>query len=222
MTNGTTESPEERLLKVIQKGGQDSAGGGETESPSAPRPAEEARARAGEPQPALTRKLTTVAARFSLRERELSGLNGVLFIIFAVFVALIVHKVVAGRPGIEHIEEEVRKIQQGETGRTDVALFKPLDEYRSAVSRRNIFMREVTPGAADARVLPAELEAYREKLSLVGIFRESGRKEVMIEDREAKKTYFIEEGGEFKGIRVKKIEKDKAVLEYGGKEFDLI
>jgi len=44
----------------------------------------------------------------------------------------------------------------------------------------------------------------------------------MIEDKAAKKTYFLKQGDKIKGVVVKNIFKDKVVLEYGSETIEFL
>jgi type II secretory pathway component PulC len=44
----------------------------------------------------------------------------------------------------------------------------------------------------------------------------------MIEDKAAKKTYFLKTGDEIKGMKVKAILKDRVILQYGEEEMELM
>jgi hypothetical protein len=44
----------------------------------------------------------------------------------------------------------------------------------------------------------------------------------MIEDQDAKKTYFLNQGDKIREFKVESILKNKVILSYGGKKIDLM
>ena len=60
-------------------------------------------------------------------------------------------------------------------------------------------------------------------LGLAGTYQgQDQRLEAMIEDKSAKKTYFLKEGDEIKGFKVKSILKDRVILQYGDQEIEIM
>ncbi len=104
---------------------------------------------------------------------------------------------------------------------------KALTAYMEKVRSRDIFKigRQASEDVArpdqEAAALKAKQENVLSKYKLVGISW-SDNPDAMIEDSEAKKTYFLKHGQVLPdGVKVQAIFKDKAVLNYEGAEVEL-
>ena len=104
------------------------------------------------------------------------------------------------------------------------SLMQSLPYYMEQVSKRDIFQL----GAVSAEIeeqavalLPPVTEDQTEKYSLVGIAM-SDRPEAMIEDTDLQRTYFVKRGQPLDNdVKVIAIFKDRVVLSYRGREFEL-
>jgi len=96
---------------------------------------------------------------------------------------------------------------------------KPLADYQEALALRNPFQLargEVTPPRApDAAVSP--LSKLTGTLSVVGMNR-GGTPEALVEDTQAKRTYFVKVGDQLNGMTVVSIDPQGVTVRYEGEE----
>lgn len=98
----------------------------------------------------------------------------------------------------------------------------PAGEYVKMSKQRDIFSREQNAAVKNTAVADKpDIARIKTDLQLVGIYF-SEKPEVIIEDKSEKKTYFLKEGGNIKGIKVKSILQDRVILESGGLEWELM
>lgn len=100
---------------------------------------------------------------------------------------------------------------------------KALSSYTDKVRTRDIF--KIGPQVPDEKQAaggpaPASAETKLAKYKLVGISW-SDSPDAMIEDTEAKKTYFLKRNQVIDGVKVQAVFKDKVVLRYGNSEVEL-
>jgi len=98
---------------------------------------------------------------------------------------------------------------------------KELSFYEEAVSRRDIFNPPAKGYAKSALDTAPKISELTKNLNLVGIYWGT-YPEAMIEDTEAKKTYFLKRGDPISGLRIKNILKDRIILEYQGEEMEFM
>lgn len=100
---------------------------------------------------------------------------------------------------------------------------KPFRYYASSIGSRNIFSPIVKdiPKTEQVEVkLSAEIDAIKARLNLLGIV--SGeRPQAIIEDKKAKKTYFLYKGDFISNAQVIEILQGRVRLKYKGEEFEL-
>ncbi len=219
-------SPEERLFKVIQEG----------KSSSGAKDFKKKRVRIGlrgirqffanlkpggivSEEPA---EAASVALPVKFQEIDLKVINRIFGFILAILIILLIYYVVNERPGVVKITDAISKIKLQTVKRKSIEAFKPLYFYTDEVKKRDIFR----PVAREAEKIKVEvkkpkLQELAKDLTLVGIYM--GRyPEVMIEVKGEEKTYFLKQGDEIKGIKIKVILEDRVILEYQGEEMDLI
>jgi type II secretory pathway component PulC len=95
--------------------------------------------------------------------------------------------------------------------------YKPLKVYIEEVKKRDIFR----PVQAAGTVAKFSLQGLTKDLVLSGIYQ-GKYPEAIIEDKTTKKVYFLKEGDEVKGLKVKSILKDRVILQYGEEEVELL
>lgn len=109
-----------------------------------------------------------------------------------------------------------------------IEAFKPLEDYLGEIQKKDIFhpfAKTPEPAPVVEEVKPVQagpsIKDLMKNLSLAGIY-EGKDMEAMIEDKELKKTYFVKQGDEVKGMKVKEILQDRVVLQLGDEEQDLL
>ncbi|PIV39144.1 MAG: hypothetical protein COS29_04160 [Candidatus Omnitrophica bacterium CG02_land_8_20_14_3_00__42_8] len=98
-------------------------------------------------------------------------------------------------------------------------VFKPAEFYLQDVRQRDIF--KIVPKDITGTTAESNLQVLTKDFNLAGIYM-GEYPEVMIEDKAAKKTYFLKQGDKIKGVVVKNIFKDKVVLEYGSETIEFL
>jgi hypothetical protein len=154
------------------------------------------------------RKINAILAFLTL-------LVGVYFIASSVFLAM---KLTA-LPSFSFKSESAAKIEILK----QASSLKALSFYADKIHTRDIFKigpkePEEKPSAGGAA--QASAESKLAKYKLVGISW-SDSPDAMIEDTEAKKTYFLKRNQVIDGVRVQAVFKDKVVLRYGNAEVEL-
>lgn len=167
------------------------------------------------------RKQPVARKKFSL---NLAMVNRMLMVCAgALFLYLVVDTVASAlqlsHPPILSARKEAR-------GQAAAPHSSPLNEsayYLQKVSARDIFKEGGRPEAPVQSEEPAPVEAnpLTASLSLVGISW-SANPDVIIEDKENKRTYFVKRGQNVgEGVKVEAIFKDHVVLSHDGREFEL-
>jgi hypothetical protein len=157
-------------------------------------------------------------------------INTVLYVILAVLIGGVGYEIIYARAKEAKIAEIVPVKQPASVVRAEpVEDFKPLETYLEDIKKKDIFHplapEPVAPVAVKETVpvVPAgpRINELMKDLSLAGIY-EGEHAEVMIEDKVQKKTYFLKEGDEIKGMKIKTILKDRVTLQLGTEEADLL
>jgi len=219
-------SPEERLFKVIQ----------ETKKPNAQSPVRRDRL------PLNLKGLKQVLGNFILKFRpgtqikepmarasfalpiklydiDFKKVIRVLWVILASLILLTAYYALK-KPNLSRVTSAVFEGGYQARGAKPIEAFKPLAFYAEQARKRDIF-HPVT--SAIKGIAGSGLQALTKDLCLAGIYQPIGKpSEVMIEDKAAKKTYFLKEGDEIKGMKVKAILKDRVILQYGEEEMELM
>jgi hypothetical protein len=102
-----------------------------------------------------------------------------------------------------------------------ITLLKELSFYEEAAARRDIFNPPAKGYAKSALDTSPRISELTKNLILVGIYW-GAHPEAMIEDAEAKKTYFLKRGDMVNGLRIRSILKDRIILEYQGEQMEFM
>jgi len=230
-------SPEERLFKVIQENkdsprpsmeGRDSPpknAGGEAdkiEKPAAPGGIKHffAGITGGKSGEALAGGGAFGGLSVKLQNVDPKTVNKALIVVLTALIILVVYYAVNKRYNIEKITGATLEIPTQNFRAQAIEDFKPAQFYIEEVKKRDIFH---PPGEKKIAVESAKptLKEMTKDFSLAGIYN-GAYPEAMVEDKAAKKTYFLREGDEVKGIKVKSILKDKVILRYGEEEVEIL
>lgn len=215
-------SPEERLFKAIQETNK-SAGQGLVHSDSKGLkrifgnvfrkfiPAAQIK------DAALT--ASSIIPPVKLHHTDLKKVNEGLSVVLAI---LIISSIYYGlrRPNLSAISGVVSAGSYQAKSANAIAPLKELAFYAEQVKKRDIFHPAANgiKGAANSN-----LATLTKDLGVVGIYQPLDKPpEAMVEDKTAKKTYFLKEGDEIKGMKVKAILKDRVILRYGEEEMELM
>lgn len=156
-----------------------------------------------------------VVHNLKLVNKALGGLAVIL-------AALLITDIITPTHSIEKLYASASALGNWQFQKELITPLKPFSYYEEAVNTRDLF-NPVPKTSADGLIVPGDLrlqEAVKD-LSLVGIYW-GKRPEVMIEDKTAKKTYFLKQGDEIKGIKIKEILKDRVTLEYLSEKAELL
>ncbi len=170
----------------------------------------------------LTKGIGRLLTRLSngLREPNLKALNKIFFILSVVLLGYSVAGFVFGRPDIKEVYEKSRLMEWKQSGQEAISDVRPFLHYLEVVRRRNIFSPIVLKEAEKPEAKKKRLQEMVKDLSLVGI---SWDKEpvAMIEDKKAKKTYFLKKGQKINKFKIEDILKDRVILRFGGEKIEL-
>lgn len=220
-------SPEERLFKAIQEGKQSPA-----QDPSVPLRAEPPKA-AGLSN--LKSRISSILLRFRsaapynaslikessfrIEDIDLKLVNKGLCVILSLLMLLMVYYALK-RPNLTKITGSVFEAGYQIRNSKPIDTFKPLTFYVEQARKRDIFH---PAESAISGSVSYNLGGLTKDLSVAGIYQPAGKPpEAMIEDKTAKRTYFLKTGDMIKGIKVKAILKDRIILQYGEEEVELL
>ena len=206
-------SPEERLFKVIREG---------RKSPSGRVRRFFANLKAGALVRQGSEKAASTALPIKFQEIDLKVINKIFMNILVISIIFGTYYMVSKRPSAAKIADVISGIKLQAIKRRSIETFKPLYFYTDEVKKRDIF-RPVVKDIEEIKVkiTKPKLQELAKDLTLVGIY--IGRyPEVMIEVKTEEKTYFLKQGDEIKGMKIKEILKDRVILEYQGEEIELI
>lgn len=164
---------------------------------------------------------TSIALPFSgLGHIDFKLVNKVLYAILAVITIIVIYWVMYQRPNLSKATSLIYTRAYPELKSKSTEVFKPLSFYAERAKKRDIFHPANTQIKASGGL---RLQELIKDLSLAGIYQGEGQHfEAMIEDKLAKKTYFIKAGDDIKGMKVKDILKDRVILQYGDEELELL
>ncbi len=168
------------------------------------------------------KKISPVVGRpFSL---SFSFVNRVLGVLCACLLTYVVGDALASVIYLRQTPRfEAEKPTAGDFVSSKTSLLKESTYYQQKVASRNIFKGEkVTQEVTQTKeTITPEENPITKSLSLVGISW-SKSPDAFIEDKENQKTYFTKRGQMLgNGVKVEAIFKDKVILSYQGKEFEL-
>lgn len=209
-------SPEERLFKVIQ------------ENKDSPRPPVEGRdsppknaaVEAGKIEKPAAGRRVFGGLSVKLQNVDPKTVNKALVVVLAALIVLVVYYAVKKRYNIEKITGANLETPAQNFRAQTIENFKPAQFYIDEVKKRDVFHPPVEKKIAVEPAKPA-LKELTKDFSLAGIYK-GDYPEAMIEDKAAKKMYFLKEGDEIKGIKVKSILKDRVILRSGEEEVEIL
>jgi len=154
--------------------------------------------------------------------RRIEIINRSLAIVLVLFLGAFIYSAVLGRPSIEKTVRHFPRPPVRSMKANNHEAFMSSDAYVKMSKQRDIFSRE-QHATVEGVAVADKPDAPRTKtdLQLVGIYF-SEEPEVIIEDKTEKKTYFLKEGDNIKGIKVKSIRQDRVILESDGMDWELM
>lgn len=218
-------SPEERLFKIIQenKNSPPKDRKGETDKAGRPTVLNWAGRLLGGIKRGRSGDGAVPAGTFGglpvkLQNVDPKTINKALGVILIALLILVVYYVINKRYNIEKITAAVSSVPAQLPRSQAIEDFKPEQFYIAEVAKRDIFH----PVGTNLKVETGKstLKELTKDFSLAGIYQ-GEYPEAMIEDKNAKKTYFLKAGDEIKGIKVKSILKDGVILQYGEEEIEI-
>ncbi len=157
--------------------------------------------------------------KFKMPTLNLQFVNKALIILLVIVFALFIFDFIRDKlklnqrfKVIEEFESGIDEIQEEAQAKINLAGI-----VREA-KKRNIFT--LTETASVDETTPAKPEKKISNLKLVGILW-SNNPQVMIEDTQDNNTYFVSEGQDISGWKVKKIYQDRVILENKEGEWEL-
>jgi len=171
----------------------------------------------------LTKSISRAVAKLSkgIREPNLKALNKIFFILSMILLGCSIVGFVFGRPNIKEVYEKSQLIEWKQSGKDVVSEARPFLHYLEMVNRRNIFSPIVLKETKKTEVKKEKLQEMVSELSLVGI--SWGKEPVaMIEDSVGKKTYFLKKGMRINKFKIEDILKDRVILSFDGEKIELI
>ena len=171
----------------------------------------------------LTKGMSRPLTRLSngLREPNLKVLNKIFFILSMILLGCSVAGFVFGRPDIKKVYERSRLVKWKQSEQEAISEVRSFLHYLEMVNRRNIFSPIALKETKKTEAKKKQLQEMIKGLSLVGI--SWGKEPVaMIEDSEAKKTYFLKKGMRINKFKIEDILKDRVILSFEGKKIELI
>lgn len=154
--------------------------------------------------------------------RRIEVINRSLALVLVLSFGGFIYFIVLGRPSIEKTVSHFPRPPVRSMKADNHEAFMTSGEYVKMSKQRDIFSREqrvVVEGSAVDDKPPDQ--RTKTDLQLVGIYF-SEAPEVIIEDKAEKKTYFLKEGDNIKGIKVKSIRQDRVILESNGMDWELM
>lgn len=161
----------------------------------------------------------SIVLPIKLHDIDFKKVNRALWVILILLILLAAYYVFK-RPNLSKVTSAIFESGYQARGSKPIDTFKPLAFYAEQARKRDIF-HPVT--SAIKGIAGSGLQALTKDLGLAGIYQPVGKpSEAMIEDKAAKKTYFLKTGDEIKGMKVKAILKDRVILQYGEEEMELM
>jgi len=215
---GKDFSPEERLLRLIRSKASAPA-------PSAPEPAGAKKAEAAIPRSEPLGIPADKRPARSIKIFQWENLNLALIVILAGLLAYFIPLVFKKpKAAVGNAAEAIKGSQRPAAQKApEEPARPPLAYYSEDLGARNIFspvLKEEAPNQAPAEQGP-KLEDVKGQLSLLGVIG-GAAPQAIIEDKRTQKTYFLNKGGTFDDIEVGDILENKVILNYKGKQFELV
>lgn len=174
--------------------------------------------------PSLKRTLRAKLAKLKsgIKEPNLKVLNKVLIVVSIALIGYLITDFTFRRPDINQICKKI-STAKGWSFFKEVpeAEVRPFLHYLEMVQRRDIFSPVMLKIKENPEVQTKKiLDTLIENLKLVGI--SWGREpQAMIEDKKAKKTYFLKTGDTITNLKIEAVLKDKVILNYKGEKVEL-
>jgi hypothetical protein len=157
-----------------------------------------------------------------LKEPDLKIFNKFLIVIVLLLAVYLAIDFVLQRENINNIYKK-----EGVAGKIILDIGKeketlPIVHYLEMVQRRNVFSPiELDISEEEGKKEEENLAKLSQGLKLVGIYL-GENPSAMIEDQDAKKTYFLNQGDKIREFKVESVLENKVTLSYGGKKIDLM
>lgn len=230
----TNLTPEERLLRVIESGGEERKFV-LTDFRSWPALLQSGKER-------LRKGFGAgLSVEWARSEFSLKRGNQALTVLLLLFLGGLAYDLNRVQPRVEALTGAAVGSKPGATTEEPLASLRPLDEYLQEVGMRDLFSPPRPPAppqsetsqpdpakvsVPEAPPPPTPLQILQEKakgLKLVGISFEppGGAPIAMIEDTASHKTYFLKKGESIDQIKIEGIMENRAVLGYEGVTFEL-
>jgi hypothetical protein len=225
---GKDFSPEERLLRLIRSkaSAPDPAGPQQPEA-GKPEPAEEVKREGpkARPQP---ESVNIPADRESPRNIKIfrwENLNLALIIILAGLLAYFMPLVLKKPKAVTgNVAEAIKGKEKPSAQKApEEPARPPFTYYSEGLGARNIFspvLKEEPANQPPGEQGP-KLEDVKGQLNLLGVIS-GAPPQAIIEDKRTQKTYFLNKGATFDDIEVGDILDNKVILNYKGKQFELV
>ncbi len=152
---------------------------------------------------------------------NLKILNRVLTVIVGILVIFLITDMVMSNQNQNKIFAGTVGMGAWQFQKKPIILLKKLSFYEEAASKRDLFNPPEAVAAKSVAGANPQLAELTKDLSLVGIYWGT-HPEAMIEDTQAKKTYFLKRGDQINGLKIKNILNDRVILEYRGKEMEFM
>ena len=152
---------------------------------------------------------------------DIKLLNKAFIVILIFLSSYIVFYVIGQRQNVSTIINAISSVKLAPVIGKKSVEWTPLGFYLSKVRKRNIFESSPLETKNLKRHTAPTITKLKKSLKLVGIYW-GEYTEVMIEDTDAGRTYFLKAGDEIKGTVIKKILKDSIILVYDNQEFQLM
>ena len=154
---------------------------------------------------------------------QLASVNRILILLIAFGLIGVIVNTFFFKSDIQSVYNRVAQANAGPGHPVTMASRRPVEEYLSAISRRDLFQpdSESASRPTDAPALPkTSIEEVLNNLQLVGIAWGT-YPEAMLRDKKGGRTYFVKQGDTFERVLVKEILQDRIVVEYGGQSKEL-
>ncbi|MBI2981972.1 MAG: hypothetical protein HYY44_06760 [Deltaproteobacteria bacterium] len=156
---------------------------------------------------------------------DLSSVNRVLILLIVVGFIGIAANFLFFKPDIQLIYNRVAQASTAPSRPATVAPQRPVDEYLNTINLRDLFQPALVSAAGLAAGTPvlakSSIEEALGNLELVGIAW-GAYPEAMLKDKKGGRTHFVKEGDTLGKVKVKEIQQDRVVVEFGGQTKELM
>ncbi|MDP8297302.1 MAG: hypothetical protein RAP41_03865 [Candidatus Orphnella occulta] len=160
--------------------------------------------------------------RNGVKEPNLKVLNRLFLVASICLLSFSVMDFVINRPNVQDAYKEGKRAREDNKEGSILSKGRPFLHYLEMVQRRNIFSPiELKQEEEDPKVQEKQLQEMVSKWGLVGISFDN-EPMAMIEDKAAKKTYFLKKGDNIGEFKIEGIYENKVVLSYEDNTVELI